>query len=421
MEQKSRFRKYSIPIIIYSFISYYFGAFLYNDCINTIMPYVEEANGWGSAEVSAISTIAGLIAVVAAFFSISAIMKFGVKVVHSVIMVIAGIFSIILGCATEFSIFSLGLAVAQICASVGLMLLPAFILANWFRKRRGTIMGIATIGAPLSSGTCTIILNILIGQGGLDFAFGVLGGIIIFVGILGLFVLVDRPEQVGLSVDGENVVHHNDEMSPLAQISVRELLSKPESWIHMITFGLIGLIMNGTMSQVIPRFVEVGFSYVTAIQFMSIGSLLGIPLSYLWGLLDDKIGTRVTCILFGASVGIGSAAFLFASVDNMVISIIAIITIGSIVGGMPNLIVTNLARLFGRNNYPAAARIMNVGVNTLRSLGYIAMGGLAAMTGSYDVSFILFIGLSILVCILFFFNKGCYDPEASKPQEIRNS
>ena len=417
----SKFRYYSFITIAYSFLLFYFGVALINDGLNVIIPYVESMHGWTRGQVTSVLSIAALISIIVSYIAGTLVLRFGVKKILVPTLVITGITAIVMSRSNNFYSFSLCLGILQIFAASGIMLLPAVLCANWFVRRKGIAMGIATIGAPLSGATYSPVVAWLIGRYGFDTAFSMVGIVIILIAATGSLLLVNKPEDVGLSPDGvdrtpEEVERARKELESLdSRWTLKQILSKKESWFYVIAFGFLSLIITGIMSQLIPRFLDVGFSMSRALLFLSMASLLGMPVSFAWGWLDDKISTRVTCTIFALTFALGSFCFIFASAQNLIFTILAVVTVASLTGGMPNLEISIIASIYGRNEFVNVQRYLRIGVNVLRSMGYAVMGVLFDIFGSYNISYGIFIVLGVFAAILIFMARGQYDNAVVEP------
>jgi hypothetical protein len=76
---------------------------------------------------------------------------------------------------------------------------------------------------------------------------------------------------------------------------------------------------------------------------------------------------------------------------------------------MPNLEISIIATIYGRNEFVNVQRYLRVGVNVLRSLGYAAMGIIFDIFGSYNISYGIFIVLALFAAVLIFMARGQYD------------
>ena len=81
----------------------------------------------------------------------------------------------------------------------------------------------------------------------------------------------------------------------------------------------------------------------------------------------------------------------------------------SLTGGMPNLEISIIASIFGRNEFVNIQRYLRIGVNVLRSLGYAVMGLIFDKFGSYNISYGIFIVSAIFAAVLIFMARGQYD------------
>ncbi len=214
MNQQASFKKQSRYNTVYCFMSFFFGAFLLNDGLNLILPHLDMLNGWQRGEITAAVSTAALLGLVIAVLMISASIKYGIKEAFTVILLLAGAGTILIGwsgVAANYPAFIVGLGVWQITASGGLMVFPRFLLSNWHVKKRGIMMGIVTMGAPLGGFVLTQAMSSLISSLGFQYAFTILGVAIIVVAVWGYFAVVNTPEDINLAPDGDTASYEQIE------------------------------------------------------------------------------------------------------------------------------------------------------------------------------------------------------------------
>lgn len=419
MKEKS-FKFYSVVIVAFCFMVFYFGCFFLNNCINIVLPFVEGAYEWSRGTVNAVVTVAGLISIAGGFLTVSCVMKIGLKKTMAIMMGLAGIFSIIMGYTQVFSLFALALAILQIVASAAFMVLPGFLLANWFVKKRGMMMGIATVGVPVSGTTCNTIVSMVMESHSFALAFAGVGVIVLILALLSFVVVVERPEDVGLAPDGvpltpEEVAENQKMLAESANaMSIKKMLHLKETWIYIAAFGLLAMMMTGIISQLVPRLMDAGYDSATATQLFALNALIGIPVSFIWGWLVDKTSVRTASIVLCGCFGASAILILIANADNLFITVLAMAAVGTLQGGLPNLETSMIAYIFGRVHFANANRILRAGVGVFRSLGYSAMGLAYTYTQSYDISYMIFIAAAILAAGLILTVKGCYDSESPR-------
>jgi nitrate/nitrite transporter NarK len=231
-----------------------------------------------------------------------------------------------------------------------------------------------------------------------------------------MFLVNEKPEDFGYAQDDiektpEEIEAAKAELERESEWPLSRLLKTKETYLLVFSFGLIYVMMTGIMSQLIPRLTDVGFTINQALMMMSIAALGGMPMSYVWGWLDDKYGTPKTCVIFSWAYILGSVCFVFGSSDNIIATFGGILAISLTTGGMPNLQPSIQAWVFGRKDFVNTNRYINMGHMVLRSSAFTIMGMIYATFGTYTPAYILFIGLSIICMILFMMIKTTYDPD----------
>ena len=116
--------------------------------------------------------------------------------------------------------------------------------------------------------------------------------------------------------------------------TVGKLLRTKETWFIGIGGGVLVMFTVGIMSNFIPMCASAGIEMNQAIFLMGVTSFIAMPASVIWGIIDEKIGTRMTTIAmfiyFIVSVCI-------ALVPNIITMYIALVMFASIIGGANNL------------------------------------------------------------------------------------
>lgn len=407
----SKFRKHSLAIIIYAFLLQYINICLVVDGMNILYPALEAKHGWSAMETGGVTTIAIYIAMVTAIVFGTLIMKFGIKKIMIPAVIVLGLDVIVMGNTSNFTIFAVAMTVLQVL-TVPMMTCSIAICANWFKKGRGKVLGVVTMGAPAASATFVAIGSIAVMNTGYENFYTIVGILILIVGIAGGFLLVERPEDIGLFPDDDKDSKYDVEpKKKKSDWTMGKMIKNKEMWLISFGWGFIYLMMTGIMANAIPRFLQVGIPIEQAVGFFSIAAVLGIAASYFWGWLDDKVSTPIACAIFSASYILGSIGFLYGSSDNMVLAFIGVLAIALTTGGMPNLQPSLQAWVYGREEFVPTLRYTGTFHNIFRGSAFVISGLIVTTFGSYDVMYKIFIGLAILTLILFLFIKKSYDPE----------
>ena len=289
---------------------------------------------------------------------------------------------------------------------------------NWFVRKRGKALGIATSGISLSGAVLPVIAMALVFRMGMTGASVVIGAAVVAFAPLFWLLVVDWPEQRGLLPDGEIVPPAATDTGEAAlptpgitvtgvsvvvpdrdrkQWTLAELVRVPAFWQVGLAYTMVMTGVVGVMSQLKPRFVDVGFSDTTAMTLMAVTALFGALGKYSWGMLCDFISPlRVVSAIMIAN-GIGLVAALAA--DSPLAVGVFIFLFGFAMGGVMATYPIIVADLFGRTSFASVFRFMAVFL-VLQMSGYIIAGLSFDMTGSYNTAYGLFIVLDIIAAVI---------------------
>lgn len=193
------------------------------------------------------------------------------------------------------------------------------ILNNWFRAKKGFVMGFASTGSGFGSTLFNPIAGALITKFGYEVAVRYLGVIAIACVLPIIVLFVYKPEYKGLLPYGEEGKPAG-ETDPAEDEAVKsaavekigmtrnEAIKSPKFWgVCFIAFSLsLGAI--GLFSHMTPYFTDMGYKQTEAALFVSIISLTMAISKIVIGWLNDKLGTfmNFTIIMIISVFGMGS-------------------------------------------------------------------------------------------------------------------
>ncbi|MCR4750728.1 MAG: MFS transporter, partial [Eubacterium sp.] len=300
------------------------------------------------------NSIAGLVGVV--FFIILGQLnrKIGARWLSGILCITAGLGYYGVGNAS-----SVGMYLVCMCIVTGSIMSAGYIcggalVAQWFPKKKGVVMGYTTMGHNLASAMYCPILAALIAT------HYITGGVIpisigaIILGIVGMVFLRNTPQERGINPDNvsdevfKTEYDMDDDEDDDGGWTVKNLLSKKELWLAAITTGLFQICSVGVMSQLVLRNQELGFSANTAMLIMTILALVGVGGSFLIGVFDDRFGTKRTMVGFG----IWYAVALVLNFTNFMPCVyISLFMIALGIGGSANFTTSLPTAIFGRQGF----------------------------------------------------------------------
>lgn len=251
------------------------------------------------------------------------------------------------GCLLMSSITSLaGLYIAFcIIRSLGqgaLSLISVWLVGEWFEKKRGMSTAIAGLGGGLSVMTVPIINNWLINAYGWSTAWVVLALAVWGVLILpGLWLIRDRPEDIGLKPDGfqrddtsgaasgpdEKSRSEDELISPTGESwTVAEVLRDATFWKLLAVPATAGLVGTGLVFHQVALMGTHGLSSYEALGLMTIQAGFATLMTFPIGRLTDRVESRF--ILFFAMLCLAVAALLVMTLPFQWLAIVYALFLG---------------------------------------------------------------------------------------------
>jgi len=389
---------------IHSALMYLIAAALAADGLNIIIIAFESAYGFTRGQMNMAAAAGTWLSVIAAFFFAWIVMKKGPKKVTLVSLLLMGAAVILFGRITTIPGFFLGIfAFAVLVNGIGWTTTNTLV-SNWFIQKRGLAFGISTMGLPLATAAFVPLMNILIKNFGIHQAFLFIGVAVLLLAPVTLFWIKDTPEEAGLTPDGadlspEEIERLRTEVSShQSRWTISALLKNREAWLIALGYGLLFIVTVGIVTQLVPRLTDKGFSQDAAVAFLSAAAIIGIPGSYVWGWIDQKLGVKNASIIYCGWYMLATILLLMATSGLM--TVITVFFTGIALGGIGNLYPSMVAYTFGRREFASANRMINTVVGILRPLGFAVMGIAYDLTHSYDVGYIVLIVVAVVAIIL---------------------
>jgi MFS transporter, OFA family, oxalate/formate antiporter len=415
MLRNKKFARYAIAFNLLGIVFNFMYSGLQNDQINIIQGFSAWTNNYTLLPL----TIGNLVCIVLTFIYGTLFIKVGVKktlipciflsalgcvgiaaangvasvnktVINSVVPSAGGI-------AGNYALYAVSLFAIR-CTCMCFQLSGFMLASNWFIKNRGKVMGIITLGSPLFSviGT-SVMTNFISTHLGGDYRPFYVGicVILVIIAVLVALLLKDTPEQAGLYPDGADHPPVSEaSATDEVHLTVGQVLSQAKAWWLIISYGVFQYIINACMASMVAWFTYLAVTNVDlvsagpmaelfnnlgglegqgamvlfigqATKWLSVGAILGIPVSFLFGVIDDKLGSVKTSILLGITelipvIGLMYQHFAVKSTGACSVPMLIVWGFGvaCMTGGVPTMHPCITAFAYGRREYQSANRII---------------------------------------------------------------
>lgn len=199
------------------------------------------------------------------------------------------------------------------------------VMANWFDRRRGLALGLASTGVGLGAFITPSLAEFLIRKAGWRGAYLGLSAasLLIAAPVVAIF-LRGTPQEVGLTQDGAAApAAPQPRLAPPAGMNVSEALRTLKFWQLCAAFFGVGACVNGAVAHLAPLLTDRGVSPQSAALAASLFGVASIAGRVGNGYLVDRFfAPRVAACLFAGGAaglailwggGAGYAAFLAAA------------------------------------------------------------------------------------------------------------
>jgi len=277
-------------------------------------------------------------------------------------------------------------------------------VANWFVRRRGPALGIATAGISMGGVIFVPLTQVLIDHYGWRNAFGTLGVFIALVAMPPVALFMRRsPESMGMRPDGlpsvRGVAHPELEHELERSWTPAQALGHRNFWLITAAFALTVMGLSATLLHLITFLRDRGLSGTEASWALGATAGAGVFGKLGFGALLNRFEQR-RVIVWCFVVQAGGMALLMATRGWWTLAAFVLVY-GFAMGGNATLQATVIGECFGRLHYGAIAGRMNPLIVLVQALSVPLAGAVRDVTGSYVPAFagIMMANLIAVRCI----------------------
>ncbi|MBH39497.1 MAG: hypothetical protein CL788_04800 [Chloroflexi bacterium] len=286
----------------------------------------------------------------------------------------------------------------SVLATLGHTTIGAFsataVLAPWFPRNKGVILGIADSGNPAGQAIFTPLSQLIITNYGWRSGFQVLG-VLFFLLTAPLNLLFQR-RPPNPNVDEENGFSEDIVATPedsVPDMSVNggqgiKVTREPAVWFLLISRATGTISHQMTNLHIISFFIFAGYGGIQAATALGIAGLFGIGARPVFGILSDRIGRE---IIFSVAMGMTFMSILVVLLFTEGANLWALILFVALTGlsdGLNGLLLgAKAADIYPSNVLGSVSGMVDVGRGIGWATGGILTGFMFDQYGDYNLAY----------------------------------
>ena len=295
----------------------------------------------------------------------------------------------------------------SVLATLGHTTIGAFsataVLAPWFPRNKGVILGIADSGNPAGQAIFTPLSQLIITNYGWRSGFQVLGVLFFLLtaplNLLlqkrppGLYADDEKPSVEGTQLDYE---HSSVDLSESSQPGIR-VTREPAVWFLLISRATGTISHQMTNLHIISFFVFAGYGGIQAATALGIAGLFGIGARPVFGILSDRLGRE---IIFTVAMGMTFMSILVVLLFTEGANLWALIIFVALTGlsdGLNGLLLgAKAADIYPSNVLGSVSGMVDIGRGIGWATGGILTGLMFDQYGDYNLAYSVAAALVLL-------------------------
>ena len=277
------------------------------------------------------------------------------------------------------------------------------VLAPWFPKSKGVMLGIADSGNATGQAITPPLLQLIVTNYGWRAGFRIFGIVFFLIAAPLNFLLQRRPPDVDPKLsDSENMAAINiqDETSQSSIDTTGQskdisndayrfnALKEPAVWMLLLARATAAISNQMTSLHIIAFFVLAGYGEMQSAAAIGAAGLFGIGARPAFGILSDKIGRE---IVFSIAMGMTFMAILIVLLFTGGANLWALIIFVALTGlsdGLSGLLLgAKAADIYPSNVLGSVMGVVHVGRSIGTAVGGVLTGLLFDINGDYDLAY----------------------------------
>ena len=369
---------------------------------NTVLPAIAELRGW---DVNFLNIISGMAALLDGIGIIifAQLSRRNSKVLAGVTLLISAVTLVAFGKTQNLGVFCALMFVLAICSGAYSSTCAMTLTTNWWPTKKGVVLGFSTMGVVLMQVVYVPVMPIAYAKLGIANTQIVLAVIYVIVALISFFIVKDTPEEAGTTPDGLDGLELEKSMELVEELhnykspfTLGKLVKTPNNWAIALSVGLPLLVAMTFIATTIPALLSYGYDYTFASGVFAVGGLVALVGSALFGVFDQKWGTKTATTVYIICMFVAIIAALFMKKGSGFVWVAAVILMCAN-GSARNLLPSFCGTVYGRWDYPAAYGLIGT-VGMLGSgIGIMITGFFPSYTSMYIFDLVVLV-VAIICC-----------------------
>lgn len=415
-------------LIIFCIAAYFFYGGMNTDGLNVTVPLCAENINVDQGILFTLVSYASVLGVIIHIVLGQLVKKIGAVRNAALGLIVGGAAYILQANATTIPMFIIATALVYGCMMNAAFMSCGILVAHYFPKRKGLVMGYTTMGLNINSACFVAILSGLVaGLGGIRTGVLPIAIATMLLGIVCLLFVKNTPQEIGMLPDnvGEEEYKREydvkDDLADDGGWTTGKLLKTPMVWGVAVATGIYNIATGCLVSNMVSRNLEMGLSQELAVGMMTVVALVGIFGSWIVGVFDEKWGTKKAMIWFGVFYFLaGFLNWLASMVNSMVPFYLSVLMIGIGIGGSANFTTSLAASVFGRHGFEKVNSVLFPLQALVTALNFLVSGLIRIITNN-DLKWVFLCGgivCLINIPVLLLFIRDEYKYNRDKKQNV---
>lgn len=395
-------------MVAFAFLGFFMTTYFDVMSPNVFVPALAAARNFNSANLLAAHSVGGICGALLGIYLGKVIETKGPKRVFVICAIISGINFAMIGVATVEIWAMAHIFINQLLVLGYSMMSLLALMARWFPRKKGVIMGFITSGS-IGSGIVVLPLGqALMNKFGIAVSQGVIGAMLAVFGIIAIFWVKDTPQEVGLLPDNmpltdAEIAIGEASKSQTSAWTFGKIITNPIIIVIVLCAGFITVGNLGVQTCGVGILTERGLTSEIAVALLGAGGVIGFIGSNLSGIVDQKTNSYIASILMYAIATVGLILIWFGT---GIVAGVGFIFQGAVVGAVNNLLPSHIITRFGPEHYDAIYGICCPINRLMASFGTLIMSFSLRVSGLYQGGVICLALISVLALVAFIFSGG---------------